>query len=118
MSDHLIAEANRHAKALPKMQLPTTQPTHRDIAWYVDECADLKKQLASEIEAKRKHLHIACEEINQLKVKAEFFEREIARLQADKERLDWLQKSTCWSNPPLGEDIRVAIDDARVGTGT
>lgn len=47
MSDHLIAEANRHAKALPKMQLPTTQPTHRDIAWYADECADLKKQLAS-----------------------------------------------------------------------
>ena len=45
-------------------------------------------------------------------------ERENAALRADKERLDWLQKSTCWSHPPLGEDIRVAIDDARVGTGT
>ena len=46
MSDHLIAEANRHAKALPKMQLPTTQPPHPDIAWHVEECLFLKKQLA------------------------------------------------------------------------
>ena len=47
MSDHLIAEANRHTQALPRMQLPTTQPTHSDIAWYAEECANLKKQLAS-----------------------------------------------------------------------
>jgi hypothetical protein len=32
MSDHLIAEANRHA-----MTLPTTHPTHADIAWYERE---------------------------------------------------------------------------------
>ena len=122
MSDHLIAEANRHAKALPKMQLPTTQPTHRDIAWYVDECADLKKQLAAEIEAKRKHLHIACEEINHLKVKAEFFEREIARLRADQIRLDWIAQSPdkrlnvvhdLWVNNGDIADVRAAIDAAR-----
>lgn len=40
-------------------------------------------------------------------------ERENSELRADKERLDWLQKSTCWSHPPFGEDIRVAIDAAR-----
>ena len=40
-------------------------------------------------------------------------ERENAALREDKERLDWLQKSTCWSHPPFGEDIRVAIDAAR-----
>ena len=34
MSDHLIAEANRHAKALPKMTLPTTKPNDLDLAWY------------------------------------------------------------------------------------
>jgi len=38
MSDHLIAEANRHAEALPKMTLPTTKPNDRDLAWYVREC--------------------------------------------------------------------------------
>ena len=38
MSDHLIAEANRHAKALPKMTLPTTKPNDLDLAWYRREC--------------------------------------------------------------------------------
>ena len=38
MSDHLIAEANRHTKALPKMALPTTKPNDRDLAWYIREC--------------------------------------------------------------------------------
>ena len=125
MSDHLIAEANRHAKALPKMQLPTTHPTQRDIAWYVAECADLKEQLASEIEAKRKHLHIACEEINHLKVRVEFFEREIARLRADQLRIDWLEQSPdkrlntihdLWVNDGDIADIRAAIDAARKET--
>jgi hypothetical protein len=74
------------------MQLPTTHPTQRDIAWYVAECADLKEQLASEVEAKRNHLRIACEEINHLNVKAGFYEREIARLRADQLRMDWLEK--------------------------
>lgn len=38
MSDHLIAEANRHAEALPKMTLPTTKPNDLDLAWYRREC--------------------------------------------------------------------------------
>ena len=87
MSDHLIAEANRHAKALHQMTLRTTKPNHRDIDWYIAECIDLRRQLEYEIEAKRNHLRIACEEINDLKVKTGFYEREIARLRADKERL-------------------------------
>jgi hypothetical protein len=115
MSDHLIAEANRHAKALPKMTLPTTKPNDRDLAWYIAECIDLKKQLKMECAAKREHLRIACAEINELKVKAAFHERENAalreltstlgapnhinvpveqwrELRADKERLDWMEK--------------------------
>jgi len=90
MSDHLIAEANRHAKAIPKMTLPTTKPNDRDLAWYIAECIDLKKQLQMECATKREHLRIACAQINELKIKAGFYEREIARLRADKERLDWM----------------------------
>lgn len=91
MSDHLIAEANRHAKALPKMTLPTTKPNDRDLSWYFAEC-----------------LRIARAEINELKVKAGFYEREIARLRADKERLDWLEK---YGATPICS--RAAIDAAR-----
>lgn len=40
MSDHLIAEADRHA-----MALPTTQPTHADIAWYVREVSELRAEV-------------------------------------------------------------------------
>ena len=40
MSDHLIAEADRHA-----MVLPTTQPTHADIAWYVREVSELRAEV-------------------------------------------------------------------------
>jgi hypothetical protein len=40
-------------------------------------------------------------------------ERENASLRADKERLDWLQNATYWPHPPLGEDIRAAIDAAQ-----
>ena len=40
-------------------------------------------------------------------------ERENASLRADKERLDWLQNATYWPHPPLGEDIRAAIDHCR-----
>jgi len=87
MSDHLIAESNRHAKALHQMKLPTTKPNQRDIDWYIAECIDLRRQLEYEIDAKRNHLRIACEEINDLQVKAGFYERESARLRADKERL-------------------------------
>lgn len=90
MSDHLIAEANRHAKALHQMTLPTTQPTQRDIQWYIEECIYLRKHLDLECASKREHLRIACREINELKVKAGFYEREIARLRADGARLDFI----------------------------
>ena len=125
MSDHLIAEANRHAKALHQMTLPTTKPNQRDIDWYIAECIDLRRQLEYEIEAKRNHLRIACEEINDLKVKAGFYEREIARLRADQLRMDWLAKlpdkrlSTVhdlWVNDGDIADIRAAIDAARKET--
>lgn len=82
MSDHLIAEANRHAKALHQMTLPTTKPNQRDIDWYIAECIDLRRQLEYEIEAKRNHLRIACEELNHLTVKTGFYERENAALRA------------------------------------
>lgn len=132
MSNHLIAEANRHAKALPKMTLPTTKANGRDLAWYIAECIDLKKQLEMECAAKREHLRIACEEINELKVKAGFYEREIARLRADGYRLDWLEANLytlyasglrCNESPAVeiaarsglfkAESIRAAIDAAR-----
>ena len=94
MSDHLIAEANRHAKAFGKMTLPTTQSTQRDIEWYIEECIDLRKQLDLECASKREHLRIACEEINGLKVRVGIYERENANLRADKARLDWLERRT------------------------
>ncbi len=40
MSDHLIAEANRHA-----MALPSTHPTHTEIAWYVREVVELRAEV-------------------------------------------------------------------------
>jgi hypothetical protein len=43
-----------------------------------------------ECASKREHLRIACREINELKVKAGFYEREIARLRADGARLDFM----------------------------
>jgi hypothetical protein len=120
MSDHLIAEANRHAKALPKgkMTLPTTKPNDRDLAWYIEECIDLQKQLDREVESKNAHLRIACDEINQLKVRIGFFEREICRLRADNERMDWLARNRSVSTieRPLfvtPESLRAAIDAAR-----
>lgn len=80
MSDHLIAEANRHAKALGKMNLPKQQPTQPDIQWYIEECIDLRKQLDLECASKREHLRIACDEINKLKVQVGIYERENAAL--------------------------------------
>ena len=94
MSDHLIAEANRHAKAFGKMTLPTTQSTQRDIEWYIEECIDLRKQLDRECASKREHLRIACDEINKLKVQVGIYERENAALREDKARLDWLERRT------------------------
>ena len=68
------------------MTLPTTKPNDPDLPWYIAECMDLKKHLAIECAAKHEYLRM----INELKVKAGFYEQEIARLRADKERLDWL----------------------------
>lgn len=78
MSDHLIAEANRHAKTLPKMTLPTTKSNDRDLEWYIAECVDIKKQLEMECAAKREHMRIACAEINELKVRTRVLEQELA----------------------------------------
>jgi septal ring factor EnvC (AmiA/AmiB activator) len=88
VSDHLIAEANRHAKALGKMTLPTTQSTQRDIQWYIDECIDLRKQLDQECASKREHLRIACDETNKLKVQVGIYERENAALR-EKMKVSW-----------------------------
>lgn len=116
---------NNHPKG--KMTLPTTKPNDRDLAWYIEECVDLRKQLDREVESKNAHLRIACDEINQLKVRIGFFEREICRLRADKERLDWLDAngdpvtyedaphSLHWgiTGDPGCRNLRAAIDAAR-----
>lgn len=60
MSDHLIAEANRHTKALPKMTLPTTKPNDLDLLWYKHECERLQVRnevLECENAALRELLH-------------------------------------------------------------
>ena len=71
MSDHLIAEADRHAKALP-----TTNPTHADIAWYVREVSELRAILAS-IEEDGTEEHNAAVSLRQ-------------ELATERARLDWL----------------------------
>ena len=78
MSDHLIAEANRHA-----MVLPTTHPTHADIAWYVREVSELRAELALLREWQREVIQNA---------NAHHAEREdaIARAEsAEREAFDW-----------------------------
>lgn len=125
MSDHLIAEANRHAKALHQMTLPTTKPNHRDIDWYIAECIDLRRQLQYEMKAKRNHLRIAIKEISDLKVKTGFYYREIARLRTDQMRVDWIAQApdkrlsavhNIWVNDGDIADVRSAIDAAMKGT--
>ena len=101
MSDHLIAEANRHAKALSKMTLPTTKPNDRDLDWYVRECeslhernkvleaenAELREKFATipdEVWSKAdlvKQIHQAIDERNQA-------DQQNAALREDKKRLD------------------------------
>lgn len=93
MSDHLIAEANRHTKALPKMTLPTTKPNDLDLLWYKHEC-------------------------ERLQVRNEVLECENAALREDKERLDWIAKnrSVSVTERPLAvtpDSLRAAIDAAR-----
>jgi predicted RNase H-like nuclease (RuvC/YqgF family) len=76
MSDHLIAEANRHAKALPKMTLPTTKPNDLDLAWYRRECELLQDR------------NEALERENAaLREKFMFAESEIILLREDREEL-------------------------------
>ncbi len=61
MSDHLIAEANRHAKALPKMTLPTTKPNDLDLAWYRREC-ELLQDRNEALERENAAMRAAIEE--------------------------------------------------------
>jgi len=100
VSDHLIAEANRHAKALHQMTLPTTKPNQSDIDWYIAECIDLRRQLEYEIEAKRNHLRIAIEEISGLKIKTGCYEIEIARLRAALSEIDtvWMTQEEAYAD--------------------
>ena len=106
MSDHLIAEAHRHA-----MALPTTHPTHADIAWYVREVSGLRAELALLREWQREVIQNANAHHAERKdaiARAESAEREafdwkkIARYEAaraeraeaelakERARLDWL----------------------------
>jgi len=120
VSDHLIAEANRHANALHQMTLPTTKPNQRDIDWYIAECIDLRRQLEYEIEAKRNHLRIATEEISGLKIKTGCYEIEIARLRAALSRIDtvWMNQEEAYADYceaawRMVEIARAAIDAVR-----
>lgn len=125
MSDHLIAEANRHAKALPKMTLPTTKPNDLDLAWYRRECEllqDRNEALEREIAA----LRAAIEESEEFArkngetcgSKIRELLRENAALREDKERLDWIAKnrSVSVTERPLAvtpDSLRASIDAAR-----
>ena len=73
------------------MNLPTTTPNDRDLAWYVRECEWLDDR-------------------------NKVLERENAALRADKERLDWMASADYWADiavyrTPKG--LRAAIDAAR-----
>ena len=136
MSDHLIAEAHRHA-----MALPTTHPTHADIAWYVREVSGLRAELALLREWQREVIQNANAHHAERKdaiARAESAEREafdwkkIARYEAaraeraeaelatERARLDWLEKRGPWESfnkwgetgISLRENIRAAIDAA------
>jgi isocitrate/isopropylmalate dehydrogenase len=96
------------------MTLPTTKPNDPDLPWYIAECMDLKKHLAIECAAKHEYLRM----INELKVKAGFYEQEIARLRADKERLDYMEQNIdfiSWRfyGKPQPFDLRGTIDAKR-----
>jgi len=72
VSDHLIAEANRHAEALPKMTLPTTKPNDLDLAWYRRECEllqDRNETLEDENARLQMELDASCnaEELRQVR---------------------------------------------------
>lgn len=77
MSDHLIAEANRHAMALPK-----TNPTHADIAWYVREVYELRaeaERLKRDYDYDHKCLHEVRERCELWKQRAERAEAELKK---------------------------------------
>ena len=136
MSDHLIAEAHRHA-----MALPTTHPTHADIAWYVREVSGLRAELALLREWQREVIQNANAhhaERRDAIARAESAEREAfdwkkiaryetaraeraeAELATERARLDWLEKRGPWESfnkwgetgISLRENIRAAIDAA------
>ena len=78
------------------MNLPTTTPNDRDLAWYVRECEWLDDR-------------------NRV------LERENAALRADKERLDWLAVTDVWFDEPATESytpetFRAEIDRKRKET--
>ena len=98
------------------MNLPTTKPNDRDIAWYIRECEDLRNRLESLAESHKKQtddyvcvdrehglyrraahardavsadrlaLALSLETLDEL-------ERENAALREDKEALDWIDEN-------------------------
>ena len=85
MSDHLIAEAHRHA-----MALPTTHPTHADIAWYVREVSGLRAELALLREWQREVIQNANAHHAERKDAIARAERAEAELASERGRLDYL----------------------------
>ena len=90
MSDHLIAEANRHA-----MALPSTHPTHAEIAWYVREIVELRaenERLTKENSAAHAALNDSVGYLvyEAVIARAERAEAENSALRADGARLDFI----------------------------
>jgi hypothetical protein len=76
-----------------------------------EKIADWENAVAHALDHRSDEQHCSC--VAPLVGKVKQLERENAALRADKQRLDWLQNSNYWPHPPLGEDIRAAIDAAR-----
>jgi hypothetical protein len=76
-----------------------------------EKIADWENAVAHALDHRSDEQHCSC--VAPLVGKVKQLERENAALRADKQRLDWLQNSHYWPHPPLGEDIRAALDAAR-----
>ena len=106
MSDHLIAEAHRHA-----MALPTTHPTHADIAWYVREVSGLRAELALLREWQREVIQNA---------NAHHAERKdaIARAEsAEREAFDWKKIARYEAARAERAEAELAKERARLDSG-
>ena len=105
MSDHLIAEANRHAMALPK-----TNPTHADIAWYVREVGELRAEVErlrdGGVQRIKDAMAVVMDERDSFKARASRAETELA---TERARLDWLEDHGWITGEPCD---RAAIDAA------